>query len=109
MVDHAWLFPAAISALIGMGLLALSLETHWRQVSLLNPPGGRRKTLLRTLGYANLGLSLVFCLRADHPSMAALVWVMFLAGAAFAIGMLLALSPWLLRPLSRLFAPKNAC
>lgn len=108
MVDQAWLFLAAISALVGMGLLALSLEAHWRQVSLSNPPSGSGKVLLRMLGYTNLGLSLVFCLLADHASMAALVWVMFLASAAFATGMLLTWRPGVLRPLSILFARRRA-
>lgn len=107
MADQTWLFFAAIACLVGMGLLALSLENHWRQVSPSNPPNKSGKTLLRTLGYANFGVSLLFCLLADHASMAALVWVMFLAGAAFTIGMLLAWSPGVLRPLSILFASRK--
>lgn len=107
MADQAWLFMAALSALVGMGLLALSLEVHWRQVSLSSPPGAHGKKLLRTLGYTNLGISLIFCLLADHPSMAALVWVMFLAAAAFTIGLSLAWLPGVLRPLSVMVGRKR--
>ncbi|MCR6651372.1 MAG: DUF3325 domain-containing protein [Cellvibrionaceae bacterium] len=107
MSDQAYLFLAVLFALMGMALLALSLEAHWRQVFTTSPPKETGKKLLRTLGYVSQGLSLTFCLGADHPSMAALVWVMFLAGAAFAIGLLLAWSPGIRKSLSVLFVPSK--
>ena len=46
-------------------------------------------------------LALALCLRADHASMAVLVWVMTLSGAALLVAFLLAARPrWL-----RLLAP----
>ena len=47
-------------------------------------------------GVLALALSLGLCLQADHPSMAALVWLMLLAGAAAAIAAMLSWRPrWL--------------
>ena len=59
--------------------------------------------ILRVLGAVALAVSLALCLASDHASMAALVWVMSLAGGAFATAMALAwrarwlalLAPWI--------------
>ncbi|MBS3936887.1 MAG: DUF3325 family protein [Sulfuritalea sp.] len=91
MADALALCLAALFSLAGMGWLALSLEVHWRQLF------GRRAVLtaiiksgLRLAGWTALLLSAVCCFIADRPSMAVLVWVMLLAGAATAIALLLA-------------------
>lgn len=49
------------------------------------------------LGTLALLASLVLCLMADHPSMAALVWVMLLAFGAACVALLLAWRAVLLR------------
>ncbi|MCR6684908.1 DUF3325 domain-containing protein [Pseudoxanthomonas sp.] len=100
--DAAWLLAAALAASVaGMGWLALAMDVHARQVwgRALAPAGAR---VLRILGWLGLAVALTLCLAADHPSMAALVWVMALAGAAAGVAFVLAwrarwlgmLAPW---------------
>lgn len=100
-----WLLVAALAAcLTGMGWLALGMDVHARQTwgRSLSPAEARG---LRGLGWLALTLGLGLCLRVDHPSMAALVWVMALAGSALAVAFVLAwqtrwlrlLAPWVRR------------
>lgn len=90
------LAAAVLSSVAGCGWLALAMEPHWQQVR-----GGREapSTIvrgLRVLGSGALASSLALCLAADHPSMAALVWVMALAAGALVTALLLAWRPnWL--------------
>ena len=98
----ALLLAAALAlALCGVAWLALAMDTHWQQVCGPRPlrPGTRRA--LRALGTVALIASLLVCLRADHSTMAPLVWVMALAGAAVALALLLAWRPRTLAPLVR--------
>ena len=104
MVDPAaagWALPAALTtALAGMGWLALSMPVHAAQ-AWGRAPAAAALRVLRGLGAAAIVLALLLCLRADHASMAVLVWVMALAGAALLVAFLLAARPrWL-----RLLAP----
>lgn len=91
MAETLMLCLAALFSLAGMGWLALSLEVHWRQLF------GRKTVLsastakwLRLAGWTGLLLSALCCFVADRPSMASLVWVMLLTGAALSIALLLA-------------------
>jgi hypothetical protein len=99
-MHNALMFLAALlSALAGAAWLALSLESHWRQVRGEHAAGPGTVRLLRVLGALALGASLLICLRVDHASMAALVWVMSLAAAAFSVAFTLSWRPRLLAPL----------
>jgi len=91
-MPKALLLAAALAcSLGGIAWFALAMEVHWQQALRTGAPiGARAATALRTLGGAALAASLLLCLRADHPSMAALVWVMSLAASALAVAMLLA-------------------
>jgi len=96
MTDAMWLIAAALTALLSMGWLALSYQSHWQQVfpkSKVSPAGLR----LKIVGWSFLVVSAGFCLTADHPSMAVLVWVMLLALAAMTVAMILSRRPALLR------------
>lgn len=95
-----WLMLAYVGCVAGFGWLALAMETHWQQVRGDLPPAGAAPRLLRGLGAAALLLSLWACLRADHATMAALVWVMTLAAAALTVTFLLSWRPRLLLPLA---------
>lgn len=101
MPEVFWLICAALSAFLGMCWLALAMPVHWQQLD-----GNRKNTTtgsqphrlkLRVCGSAMLLISGFSCLQADHPSMAVLVWVMFLTSAAFGVAMLLGNQPTLLR------------
>ncbi len=96
MTETIWLIAAVTAALLSMSWLALAYESHWQQVF---PESGtlqnRRRPKLSAWGF--LLLSAVFCLNADHPSMAVLVWVMLLAVAAFSVAMMLSHRPALLK------------
>jgi hypothetical protein len=97
MVEALWLLAAAVLSFAGMAWLALAMDVHWGQV--MHRPAGEARAArrgLRALGAAALLASLLACLIADHPSMAALVWIMLLAGAAAAVAMVLAYRPGLL-------------
>ncbi|MBT9463951.1 DUF3325 domain-containing protein [Hydrogenophaga sp.] len=91
---------AALAAWVSMAWLALSMEVHWRQVtgSQATVPRLLRRGL-RQAGALGLLASLALCLAADHPSMAVLVWVMFVAASAFGIAMLLTWRPRVMRAL----------
>jgi len=93
-----WLLAAAASMGLATNWLALSLPAHWRQVFNIDEvaPG-----YLRTLGWLALIVSAVCCFKADHPSMAVLVWFTLLPVAAVATAMTLSYRPVLLR----LFCP----
>lgn len=96
-ISHAaWLSAVLASNLCGLGWFALSLPVHWQQVRGTPGPGPRATVALRLLGSLGLAAAFAFGLRADHPSMAVLVWVMTLAAAALAIAFVLAWRPrWL--------------
>lgn len=91
------LILACISSLMGFAWFALAMNSHWQQVMKTGSPNAHVRKTLRILGCLGLLLSAVFCSLADRPSMAFLVWIMLLAAAAPAIGMLLAWRPHLLR------------
>nr|WP_297530445.1 DUF3325 domain-containing protein [uncultured Roseateles sp.] len=90
------LSAAAVNAVLGFGWLALAMDTHWEQVHGEEAPKAATARNLRAAGVLALALSLGLCLQADHPSMAALVWLMLLAGSAAAIAATLSWRPrWL--------------
>ncbi|MFT3897673.1 MAG: DUF3325 domain-containing protein [Thermomonas sp.] len=99
MVEHVsagWILLAALLAgIAGMGWLALSMPVHAAQ-AWGHAPDGAALRALRWLGSAGIVLALALCLCADHASMAVLVWVMVLSGAALLVAFLLASRPrWL--------------
>jgi len=94
MPEAFYLTAAALLSLVGMAWLALSMDVHWAQVKQIpladsQPP----RTVLKLLGYLALVVSLVACLVADRPSIAALVWIMLMVGSAVAVALLLANKP----------------
>lgn len=91
-----WLIPAIILMLVAMGWLALSLPGHWKQVR-SGKPASRR---LRLAGWSAIVLSALCCLKADHATMAVLVWLMLMAAAAASVGMILSMRPRMLKWLS---------
>ncbi len=98
MLDVAYLGLATLLSLLGMVWLALSMDVHWAQVQQIalaesRPP----KAVLKGLGYLAISVSLVICLFADRPSIAVLVWIMLLVGAAFTVAFVLAKKPGLVR------------
>lgn len=95
MSRSLWLLMALLCSVGGIAWLALAMQVHWTQV---RGTEARRGTVLRLrlLGSGALGLSLWACLRADHATMAALLWVMLLAAAALGVAFVLAWRPrWL--------------
>lgn len=99
MPESLWLAAALVASIAGMGWLALAMAPHWTRVCRDAPLTPRRTATLRTVGAAALFASLLLCLRADHASMAALVWVMALTLGALAVAVLLAWRPRWLRAL----------
>lgn len=92
------LITASIATALGTGWLALAMPTHWQQVHIGDHPShSSLRIKLRTLGGTALLVSLWLCMQADHPSMAALVWLMLLAASSVSIAMILAWQPKLLR------------
>lgn len=107
MTEAMWLIAAVITAILSMGWLALSYQSHWQQVFPQSEakPGRSR---LKGFGWSFLVVSAGCCLAADHPSMAVLVWVMLLALAAMTIAMILSRRPTLLRIICLPFFAANA-
>lgn len=98
MPEALYLSAAVLLSLVGMAWLALSMDVHWAQFKQIplaesHPP----KVILKALGYTALFVSLVVCLVADRPSIAALVWIMLMVGSAVAVAFVLAKKPGLAR------------
>lgn len=100
MLKAALLALAYLSSVAGWGWLALAMEGHWPQVRGGELPARRQRQAMQALGAASLLLSLLACLRADHASMAALVWVLMLTAAALTVTFTLSWRPRLLAPLA---------
>lgn len=94
--NTVWLIIAIILMFLAMSWLALSLPNHWKQVRDGRPASGR----LRFVGWSALIMSALCCFKADHASMAVLVWFMLIAGAAIGVGMTLCMRPHILKWLS---------
>lgn len=94
---ETWFLVLALGCnLCGMAWLALTLPVHFQQ-ALGAPALSKQSTqTLRTLGGGALLASLLACLRADHPSMAGLVWLMLLSASALLVAFTLAWQPRLL-------------
>lgn len=99
MPDALLLAAALLCSSAGFAWLALAMEVHWQQVRGPQPPARSTVLALRLLGAAALAASLLLCLRADHGSMAALVWVMGLAASALLVAFTLSWRPRALAPL----------
>ncbi|MGY1408936.1 DUF3325 domain-containing protein [Luteimonas sp. A611] len=95
----ALLLAAMLAGFAGMGWLALAMPAHAAQVwgRALDV---RHAQLLRVAGAIGAASSLALCLKADHASMAVLVWLMTLSGSALLVAMLLSSRPRLLRLLA---------
>lgn len=99
-MHNALILIAALAVtVVGAAWLALSMDTHWEQVRGAQPASSGTVRLLRALGVAAWCVSLLLCLRVDHASMAALVWVMALAGSALIVAFTLTWRPRWLAPL----------
>lgn len=99
MPDALWLLIAYLASTTGLAWLALAMDTHWEQVRGSASQRVGTVLVLRLLGSAALVLSLLLCLRVDHASMAALVWIMGLAASALTIAFTLSWCPRALAPL----------
>ncbi|HEX2871419.1 MAG TPA: DUF3325 family protein [Polyangiaceae bacterium] len=96
MAEKWFLLLALGCGLCGMAWLSLTLPSHFQQV--FGPPALSRQSTktLRLLGAGALLASLLACLRADHLSMAGLVWLMLLSASALLVAFTLAWQPrWL--------------
>ena len=96
MADALLLGAAALCSSAGMGCFAVAMKPHWAQVRGSQPLAARGARTLRVLGALSLAASLVLCLRADHATMAALVYVMTLSASAMLVALTLAWRPRLL-------------
>lgn len=96
LTQAALLALAVAACFVGLAWLALAMDTHWSQVRDAQPLSRTTGITLRILGSLALLASLWLCLRVDHASMAALVWLMALAASALAIAFTFAWRPrWL--------------
>lgn len=97
MIKALLLTLAVLLCTLGMAWFALAMEVHWQQVRGTDAPARPGiARLLRGLGGVALLVALLICLRVDHATMATLVWVMALAGAALAVAFTLSWRPrWL--------------
>lgn len=102
MPEHAsaaGLLSAVLASLAGMGWIALSMPVHAAQAWGTVPTTGALRTL-RWLGGIGIAAALALNLGTDHVSMAVLVWVMTLTGAALAVALVLSAKPYWLRALA---------
>jgi hypothetical protein len=96
MGERLLLAAALLCCTSGMAWFALSMKPHWQKVRGSRPPERRTLLQLRWMGVMALLASLLLCLRADHASMASLVWVMLVIPAILVVAFTLAWRPsWL--------------
>jgi len=95
----ALLAAALLCSTCGLAWLALALDAHWEQVKGAAAAGVGTRRALRLGGALALLAALLICLRADHATMAVLVWVMLLAAGALMVAFTLSWRPRWLAPL----------
>ena len=97
MPDGILLGVAWLCSLVGVAWLALAMDPHWQHArGVRGRPRWATPFALRALGGIALLASLLLCLRADHATIAVLVWIMSLAVAAVLVALTLAWRPsWL--------------
>jgi hypothetical protein len=96
MSDALLLVAAFLTIFCGMAWLALAMPVHWCQARGSAPPPRSTSRGLRALGVLALVVGGSLCVRADHPTMAALVWAMMVTASALAVAFVLAWRPrWL--------------
>ena len=98
MADVFWLIAAIALSCAAMGWFALAMSAHWQQV-FAEPGEQAPRSVLRVLAAVAVLASAGCCLRADHPSIGVLVWIMLNTGAGIAVAMTLARRPGVLRAL----------
>ena len=106
MPSSLLLAAAFLASLCGLGWLAVAMDAHWQQIR-ADSADRRTVVTLRVLGSASLLVSLLICLSVDHPSMAALVWIMTLAAGAIVVALTLTWRPRVLAWLAAC-VPQNA-
>jgi len=99
MPEALLLIAALLCCVIGLAWLGLAMDVHWHQVRGVQPLPNAAVPPLRILGSLALLVSLLLCLRADHPSMAALVWIMALATSALVVTFTFTWRPQIFAPL----------
>jgi hypothetical protein len=97
MAEWIALTGALAGTLFGFAWLALAMEDHWQQVYGGTGPSEATQRALRLLGASGIIVSGILCFVADRPSMAALVWILFMAVGAVSIALTLSWKPTLLR------------
>lgn len=107
MHSHIWIIPALICTFVGMTWFALSIKTHWRQL-FANDLLQSRSLTMRALAGLMLLIAFGFCLLADHPSMAVLVWAMQLTAASLLVAFLLSCFPVPIKLMGNPFATRKA-
>ncbi|MEM0985100.1 MAG: DUF3325 domain-containing protein [Pseudomonadota bacterium] len=105
--DALFLFLAALTAIIGCALLALSQSRNWREVIGGKPPELTPR-LAKWTGWIFIFASLVFCVLRDGGSFAAILWPLLFAVGALSVAMLLAYRPSCLKPVSAILAKAAA-
>jgi hypothetical protein len=96
MAEKVLLSLTLLLAVCGMAWLAFAMGAHWRQLHAARPLSRAVAMRLRISGASALLASLACCIAAEHPTMAALVWVMTATAAALIVTFTLAFRPrWL--------------
>jgi Protein of unknown function (DUF3325) len=109
MVEPAMLLAVGyVACVAGFAWLALGMEPHWQQVQGARQLSQRGRVALRTLGVLGLVGGGLACARADHASMAMLVWVLMLTAAALTVTFVLSGWPAALRPFAAVVGFKAA-
>jgi hypothetical protein len=97
MAEWMALTGALAATVLGFAWLALAMEDHWQQVYGGSTPSQATQHALRMLGASGIIVSGILCFIADRPSMAVLVWILFMAFGAASIALTLSWKPALLR------------
>ncbi|ARU59484.1 hypothetical protein OLMES_5504 [Oleiphilus messinensis] len=96
MSEVFWLLFAIVFSLTSMAWFALSINSHWKQV-FGNTCSNAHALRIRSVGMGLLLLSAICCFKADHPTMAILVWIMLIPTSAILVALMLSKKPKLMQ------------
>lgn len=99
MSESALISIALIVTIAGMGLCALTIDVHWKQLRGVKPSSSAQQMALRVAGGLAFVLSFWICTKANPVSMAVLVWTMLLTVSAAVVAAALTLSTWKKKPI----------
>lgn len=105
MHEALCMLAAAVLALLGFALLALSQERHFETVYAAPLPATHLCSAQRGAGFTLICISLPVCVASQGPGLGGLLWLVLISAAAMAVAFTLTWRPMWLRVLTIAIQP----